>query len=168
MGSDIIWFDECTMEHCMDGYQERFTVLYLDDLLIYSATFGQCLKHLRLVIQRLKRHDIKVKTWHPNIQIPSISYLGRIISSAGYTADPINIIAVSSKLKKKPSSITELRNILGSVGCFRRSIPNFNQTASPLYQILTDIQKNQLTGMIMINLSSWIRLLIISNAKWKT
>ena len=165
MGSDIIWFDECTMEHCMDGYQERFTVLYLDDLLIYSATIGQCLEHLRLVIQRLKRHDIQISKYH--LFKLEISYLGRIISSAGYTADPINI-AVSSKLKKKPSSITELRNILGSVGCFRRSIPNFNQTASPLYQILTDIQKNQLTGMIMINLSSWIRLLIISNAKWKT
>ena len=72
-----------------------------------------------------------------------ISYLGRIISSAGYIADPKNIIAVSSKLKKKPSSITELRSILGLVGYFRRSIPNFSQTASPLYQIPTDTQHKQ-------------------------
>ena len=101
------------------------------------------------------RHDIQISKYH--LFKLEISYLGRVISSAGYTADPINI-AVSSKLKKKPSSITELRNILGSVGCFRRSIANFNQTASPLYQTLTDIEKNQLTGMIMINLSSLFQM----------
>ena len=49
------------MEHCMDGYRDQFTVLYLDDLLIYSATFEQHLGHLRLVIQKLKRHGIIVK-----------------------------------------------------------------------------------------------------------
>ena len=50
---------------------------------------------------------------------------------------------MSSKLKKKPSPITELQSILGLVGYFRRSIPNFGQTASPLYQILTDSQNKQ-------------------------
>ena len=131
------------MEHCMDGYRDRFTVPYLDDLLIYSGTFEQHLEHLRLVLQRLKRHGIKVKASKCHLFKREISYLGRIISSAGYTADPKNIITVSSKLKKKPSSITELRGILGLVGYFRRSIPNFSQRASPLYQILTDIQNKQ-------------------------
>ena len=65
------------------------------------------------------------------------------MTSEGHTADPKNIIAVSSKLKKKPSSITELRIVLGLEGYFRRSIPNFSQTANPLYQILTDTQNKQ-------------------------
>ena len=117
----------------MDGYRDRFTVPYLDDLLIYPATFEQHLEHLRLVLQRLKRHGIKVKASKCHLFKREISYLGRIISSAGYTADLKNIIAVSSKLKKKPSSITELRSIVGLVGYFRRSIPKFSQTASLLY-----------------------------------
>ena len=129
------------MEHCMDGYRDRFTVPYLDDLLIYSATFEQHLE--RLVLQRLKRHGIKVKASKYHLFKREMSYLGRIISSAGYTAYPKNIIAVSSKLKQKPSSITELQSILGLVGYFRRSIPNFSETASPLYQILTDTQNIQ-------------------------
>ena len=78
----------------------------------------------------------------PSIQVLN-SYLGRIISSGGYTDDHKNIIAVSSKLKKKSSSITELRSILGLVEYFRRSTPNFSQATSPLYQIFTDTQNKQ-------------------------
>ena len=40
------------------------------------------------------------------------------------------------KLKKKPNNITELHSLLGLVGYFRRAIPNFSQTAKPLYDIL--------------------------------
>ena len=74
------------MEHCMDRYRDRVTVPYLDDLLIYSATFEQHLQHLRLVLQRLKRHGIKVKASKCYLFKREISYLGRIISSAGYTS----------------------------------------------------------------------------------
>ena len=56
---------------------------------------------------------------------------------------PKNIITVSLKLKKKPSSITEPRTILGLVRYFRRSIPNFSQTTSPLYQTPTDTESKQ-------------------------
>ena len=133
------WF----MEHCMDGYRDWFTVPYLDDLLIYSATFEQYLEHLRLVLERLKRHGIKVKAFKCHLFKREISHLGRIISSTGYTTNPKNITAVSSKLKKKPSSITDLRSILGLVEYFRIPISNFSQTASPQYQILTDTQNKQ-------------------------
>ena len=127
----------------MDGYRDQFTVPYLDDLLIDSATFEQHLKHLRLVLQRLKRHGIRVKASKCHLFKCEISYLGRIISSAGYTTDPKNIIVVSPKLKTKPFFITELRSILGLVGYFRRSIPNFSQTASAQYHILCDTQNKQ-------------------------
>ena len=95
-------------------------------LLIYSSNFKQQLEHLRTVLQRLKRHDIRGKASKYHLFKREISYLRSIISSAGYTADPKNIIAVSSKPKKKPSSITKLQSVLGLVGYFRRSILNFS------------------------------------------
>ena len=61
-----------------------------------------------------------------------IPYLARIIFAAGY---------VSSKLGNKSASIFELQSMLDLVGYFRRSIPNFIQTAHPPYQLL---KKNRL------------------------
>ena len=77
--------------------------------------------------------------------MPSISNVKFhiLVESYHLQADLKNIIAVSWKLKKKPSSITELWSILGLVGYFRKSIPNFSQTASPLHQILNDNQNKQ-------------------------
>ena len=125
-------------EHRMDRYWYQFTVTYLDDLLIYSATFEQHLEYLRLVFQKLKSYGIRVKASKCHLFKREISYLGRIMPSAWYTADPKNIIAVLLKLKKKSPFITELWCILLLEQYFKRLKLNFNQTANLLYQILTD------------------------------
>ena len=84
------------MEHCLEGYRVNIGVPYLDDLLIYSATFEI---HLRLVLKRLKKHGVKVKASKSSLFKREITYLGRIIiSAAGYTTDPKNIIAYIAKL----------------------------------------------------------------------
>ena len=110
-------------------------VTYLDDLLIYSSSFDEHLQHLKLFFQRWKKFGIKIKS-KCKVFRREISYLGRLISSEGYTADPKNILAVTSKINKKPETISELRTLLGLVGYFRRYIPNFSKTASSLYQLL--------------------------------
>ena len=56
-----------------------------------------------------------------------------MVSSESCTADPKNILAVTSNINKK--AISELRTLLGLVGYFRKYIPNFSKTASPLYQL---------------------------------
>ena len=76
-----------------------------------------------------------IQTWN------SISWTNRIICRLYSWSQEHH--SCSSKLKKRPSSITELWNILGLVGFFRRSIPNFSLTPSPLYHILTDTQNKQ-------------------------
>ena len=81
-----------------------------------------------------------------------ISYLCSIISAAGYTTHPENIIAISSKLRKKPASISEFRSMLGLVECFRSSIPNFSQTTHPLYQFL---KKNHLNHKLEKEPKEW-------------
>ena len=124
------------MEQCLDGYRDDFVIPYLDDLLIYSSSFDEHLQHLKLVFQRLKKFGIKIKASKCKLFRREISYLGRLISSEGYTADPKNISAVTSKINKKPETISDLRTLLGVVGYFKRYIPNFSKTTSPLYQLL--------------------------------
>ena len=62
-----------------------------------------------------------------------VSYLGRLVSAEGYTVDPKSVESITSKIRKKPNNISELRSLLDLVGYFRRSIPKFSQLVKPLY-----------------------------------
>ena len=132
------------MEHCLEGIRDDFVTAYLDDLIVYSATFNEHLDHLSKVFQRLRKYGIKIKAQKCQLFKKEISYLGRLVSSEGYTADPKNIAAIKSKIKSPPKNITELRSTLGLVGYFRRSIPNFSKLANPLYSLLkSDPEKKE-------------------------
>ena len=74
------------------------------------------------------------------------------MSAAGYTADPKNFIVISSKLRNIPVSISEFRSVLGLLWYFQRSIPNFSQTANPLYQLL---KKNHPNHKLWKELIEW-------------
>ena len=126
------------MEHCLGDYRDNFAVPYLDDLLIFSKTFEEHLNHINLVLQRLKKHGIKIKPSKCNFFKREVSDLGRLISAEGYTVDPRSIEALTTKIRKRPTNISESRSLLGLIGYFRRSIPNFSQTVKPLYQLLKD------------------------------
>ena len=126
------------MKHCLGDYRDNFAVPYLDDLLIFSKTFKEHLNHIKLVLQRLKKHGIKIKPSKCNFFKRELSYLERFISAEGYTVDPRSTEALPSKIRKRPTSISESRSLLGLIGYFRRSVPNFSQTVKPLYQLLKD------------------------------
>ena len=124
------------MRSCLSEYRDDFAILYLDDLLVHSGSFEDHLKHVRLVLQKLKKYGIKIKASKCHLFRREISYFGRVISADEYTIGPKNVDAVLGKLKKKPNNIIELRSLLGLVGYFRRATQNFNQIANPLYDVL--------------------------------
>ena len=129
------WF-QIFVEQCLDGCCDDIVIPYLEDLLIYSSLLNEHLQHLKIGFQRLEKFGIKIKAWKCKTFRRQISYLGRLISSEGYTTNPKNILAVTSKINKKLKISKELWNFLGLVGYLRRYIPNFSKTASPLYQLL--------------------------------
>ena len=112
-------------------YRDNFAVPYLDDLLVYSGSFGDHRKHIRFVLQRLEKYGIKIKASKCQLFKRKIFYLGRVISADGYTMDPKNVDVALGKLKKKPNNITELRSLPSLVGYFPRAIPNFSQIVKP-------------------------------------
>ena len=76
------------MEQCLDGHRDDFVIPHLDDLLIYSSSFDGHSQHLKLVFQRLKKFGMKIKASKCKLFRREISYLGRLISSVGYTTIP--------------------------------------------------------------------------------
>ena len=124
------------MEKCLQGYWDDFVVPYLDDLLIYSSSFDDHILHLRLVFERLRQYGVKIKESKCQFFKHEVSYLGRVISAEGYTNDPKQIASIASRIKKKSNNIADLRSMLGLIGYFRRSIPNFSQKANVLFDLL--------------------------------
>ena len=124
------------IKKCLQGYQNDFVVPYLDDLLIYSASFYDHILHLRLVFERLHQCGVKIKASKCQFFKHEVSYVGRVISAEGYTNDPKQIASIASRIKMKPNNIADLRSMLGLIGYFRRSIPNFSQKAKVLFDFL--------------------------------
>ena len=124
------------MEKCLQGFRDDFVVPYLDDLLIYSVSFDDHMLHFRLVFERLHQYGVKIKASKCQFFKHEVSYLGRVISAEEYTNDPKRIASIASRIKKKPNNIADLRSILGLIGYFRRSIPNFSQKAKMSFDLL--------------------------------
>ena len=82
--------------------------------------------------------EVKFKPSKCNFFKREVSYLGRLISVEGFIVDPRSTEALTSKIRKRPTNISELRILLGLIDYFRRSITNFSQIVKALYQLLKE------------------------------
>ena len=72
----------------------------------------------------------------PRLFKREVNYLGQIVSAAGYRLDHSNVEAVRTLKDSKPSTVGEVRKLLGLLGYYRRYIQNFAKIAHPLLQLL--------------------------------
>lgn len=124
------------MESCLGGLNNDICAVYLDDILVHSPTFLTQVARLRLVLQRLRKHGIKLKASKCSLFQRQVKYLGKIITAEGHKMDPADITPVLALKEKAPSTVGELRQLLGFLGYYRGYIQNFSTKAKPLYDLL--------------------------------
>ena len=71
------------MNEVLRPYLDKFCLVYLDDILIYSRDEKEHLEHIRLVLEKLREHLLYAKMSKCEFLRSTISYLGHNISSAG-------------------------------------------------------------------------------------
>ena len=84
-----------SMEQCFQDYRDNFIVPYIYDLLVYIKDFNSYVQHLRLTLQRLQQHVVKIKAKRCQLFKQEVRYLGRIVVVDRYRLDPKNIQSVT-------------------------------------------------------------------------
>ena len=108
----------------------HFAIAYLDDIIIFSQTEEEHLKHLEIIFRRLKEAGLKLKRSKCSFMKLHIEYLGHLISEKGIEPMPDKLTAI--KEMPAPRSPKEIKQFLGLVGYYRKFIPRFSDIAKPL------------------------------------
>ncbi|KAJ0752567.1 putative nucleotidyltransferase, Ribonuclease H [Helianthus annuus] len=126
------------MNRVCKPYLDKFIIVFIDDILIYSKTQADHEQHLRLTLELLKKEQLFAKFSKCEFWLKEVQFLGHIVDEQGIHVDPSKISAI--KDWDTPTTPTEVRSFLGLAGYYRRFIENFSKIAVPLTALT---QKNQ-------------------------
>lgn len=118
-------------------YLDRFVIVCLDDILIYSRSASDHQTHLRQVLASLRLHKFYCKMSKCEFEVSSIIFLGHQVSSNGITPDPAKLDAI--KHWPTPKTATEVRAFLGLANYICRPIPHMAEIQLPLTELTKDV-----------------------------
>ena len=110
--------------------------IYLDDLIIYSATMEDHLGHLRAVMELLTRHQLYLNAGKCEFAHVSLAFLGHIVGPGAIAMESGKVAAITDW--PEPTSKKELQAFLGLANYYRRFIAHFAQLSAPLTDLLQD------------------------------
>jgi hypothetical protein len=113
---------------------DKFIVVFIDDILVYSKNEEEDVGHLHVVLQRLREHRLYAKLSKCDFWLKEIKFLGHTISQAGIAVDPDKVQEVM--YWKPPTTVRQIRSFLRLAGYYRRFIPDFSQIAKPITELL--------------------------------
>jgi hypothetical protein len=125
---------QALMNEVLWPFLRRFVLVFFDDILIYSSSWADHLRHVRAVLAMLQQHQLFVKKSKCAFAVPSVAYLGHVISEAGVAMDPAKVEAVRDW--PQPRSARAVRGFLGLAGYYRKFVHGFGVIAAPLTALL--------------------------------
>ena len=123
------------MNSILAKYLDKFALVYLDDVLIFSATLEEHEKHVKVVLETLNEAGMILNLEKCQFFVMEVKFLGHLVSTDGIRPDPGNIAKVLEWLA--PCTITDVRGFNNLANHYARYIENFAELALPL----TDLQK---------------------------
>jgi hypothetical protein len=117
-------------------YLDKFVVVFIDDILIYSRSEEE---HLRLVLQKLREHRLYAKLSKCEFWMKQVAFLGHVILKGGISVDPCKVQDVLSW--NAATSIGDIQSFLGLAGYYRRFIEGFLKISKHMTELLKKDKK---------------------------
>nr|GFB37021.1 putative reverse transcriptase domain-containing protein [Tanacetum cinerariifolium] len=121
------------MNRLCKPYLDKFVIVFIDDILIYSKDEKNHEEYLKAILELLKKEELYAKFSKYEFWIPKVQFLGYVIGSPGIHEDPAKIESV--KDWASPKSPTEIRQFLGLAGYYRRFIEGFSKIAKTMTKL---------------------------------
>ncbi|GJY63274.1 putative reverse transcriptase domain-containing protein [Tanacetum coccineum] len=121
------------MNRVCKPYLDKFVIVFIDDILIYSRNKEEHANHLRIILELLKKEKLYAKFSKCDFWIRIVQFLGHLIDSQGLHVDPAKIEAVKNWTSL--TTPTEIRQFLGLAGYYRRFIKDFSKIAKSLTEL---------------------------------
>src|SRR5438105_8362242 len=112
---------------------DQFVVVFIDDILIYSKSAEEHEQHPRIVLERLRAHELYAKFSKCEFWLQEVAFLGQIITEKGVAVDPSKVEAILNW--KTPTNVSEVRSFVGLAGYYHRFIEGFSTIALPMTQL---------------------------------
>ncbi|GJU87596.1 putative reverse transcriptase domain-containing protein [Tanacetum coccineum] len=121
------------MNRVCKPYLDRFVIVFIDDILIYSKSKKEYEGHLKLILKLLKEEELYAKFSKCEFWLSKVQFLGHVIDSEGIHVDPTKIESI--KDWASPKTPTEIRQFLGLAVYYRRFIEGFSKIARPMTKL---------------------------------
>ena len=121
------------MHRVLAGLHWETCLFYLDDIIVFAATWEEHLARLRQVFERLRHAQLKLGAEKCTFAAKEVSYLGHRVTSEGLLPDPTLLKAIREI--GTPKNATEVRSFLGLAGYYRRYVKNFAIIAGTLHAL---------------------------------
>ena len=118
------------MNKVFSPYLDKFVIVFIDDILVYSGSPEEHAEHLQTVLQILRERQLYVKFSKCQFWLDRVAFLGHVISVEGVSVDPKKIEAVVNW--KPPKNVSEVRRFHGLAGYYRKFVEGFSKIATLL------------------------------------
>jgi hypothetical protein len=115
-------------------YLDKFVVVFIDGILIFSNTEEEHEKHLGMVLEKLRSNQLYAKFSKCEFWLTEVTFLRHVISARGISVDPSKVKDVLNWMP--PTNASDIRSFLGLAGYYRRFINDSSEIAKPMTRLL--------------------------------
>ncbi|GJX98504.1 putative nucleotidyltransferase, ribonuclease H, partial [Tanacetum coccineum] len=127
------------MNRIFHDYLDKFVIVFIDDILVYSKSEEENEQHLQIVLEILRQKKLYAKFSKCEFWLQQVAFLGHIVSADGIIMDPSKFEAITKW--PRPTTVTEVRSFLGLAGYYRHFVEGFSRLALPLTQLMRKGEK---------------------------